>query len=316
VASYNDFGHNADDQRFFEQMDFLIPELYRVLIPGRMAAIHVKDLIRYGHVNQSGFMETSMFSYMTWEAFKRHGFLFGGEIFITTDVVRENNGTYRLGWTEMCKDGSKMGVGLPEKVLLFRKPPSSNATAYADKPILHKKETYTRARWQIDAHSYWRSNGNALVYTQPYDYEAHVERLERLESKNNLPSTYFAEPPKSNNLWVWDDVNPMLCLNSEQARRKLEAHVCPLPLDIVKRLIERTTSDPEVTGEAELILDPFAGLFTVAYQAILMGRRGYGIELGADSFRAGVKYCQMAQDKKLAPTLFDLFSIREAAPAD
>jgi DNA modification methylase len=316
VASYNDFGHNTDDGKFFEQMDFLIPELYRVLIPGRLAAIHVKDLIRYGHVNASGFMETSMFSYMTWAAFKKHGFLFGGEIFITTDVVRENNNTYRLGWTEMCKDGSKMGVGLPEKILLFRKPPSSSATAYADKPIVHKKETYTRARWQVDAHSYWRSNGNALVYTKPYDYEAHVDRLERLEGKNNLPSTYFAEPPKSNNLWVWDDVNPMLCLNSEQARRKLEAHVCPLPLDIAKRLIERTTSDPEVTGEAELILDPFAGLFTVPYQAILMGRRGYGIELSEDSFRAGAKYCQMAQDRKLAPTLFDLLSISETAPAE
>lgn len=309
VASYNDFGHNADDGKFFEQMDFLIPQLYRVLIPGRLAAIHVKDLIRYGHVNESGFMETSMFSYMTWEAFKRHGFLFAGEIFITTDVVRENNGTYRLGWSEMCKDGSKMGVGLPEKVLLFRKPPTSKANSYADKPIVHKKEKYKRSRWQVDAHSYWRSNGNALVYTKPYDYESHVARLEHLEEKNNLPSTYFAEPPRSNNVWVWDDVNAMLCLNSEQNRRKMEAHVCPLPIDVVTRLIERFTSDPELTGEAELILDPFAGLFTVPYQAIRMGRRGYGIELSEEYFRAGVKYCQEAEQKKLAPTLFDLMGM-------
>lgn len=310
VASYNDFGHNPSDEKFFQQMDFLIPELLRVLVPGRIAAIHVKDLIRYGHANQSGFMETSMFSYMTWEAFKRHGFLFAGEIFITTDVVRENNSTYRLGWTEMCKDGSKMGVGLPEKILLFRKPPSSNATAYSDKPIIHSKQTYTRARWQVDAHSYWRSDGNALVYTKPYDYDAHIARLEHLDRRNNLPSSFFSEPPKSNNIWVWDDVNPMLCLNTEQSRRKVEAHVCPLPLDIVKRLIGRFTSDPQETGEAELVLDPFAGIFTVPFVAIQMGRRGYGIELSEEYYAAGRKYCQDAEEKKLSPTLFDFLSLQ------
>jgi DNA modification methylase len=309
VASYNDFGHNANDEKFFDQMDFLIPELFRVLIPGRIAAIHVKDLIRYGHANLSGFMETSMFSYMTWAAFKKHGFLFAGEIFITTDVVRENNSTYRLGWSEMCKDGSKMGVGLPEKILLFRKPPSSNTTAYADKPIVHSKKKYTRARWQIDAHSYWRSDGNALIYTKPYDYDAHVQRLEHLEAMNNLPSSFFAEPPTSNNIWVWDDVNAMQCLNSEQQRRKMEAHVCPLPLDIVRRLIERFTSDPEITGEAEMVLDPFAGLFTVPYVAVQMGRVGYGIELGEEYYKAGLKYCKNAEEKKLSPTLFDFINM-------
>jgi DNA modification methylase len=312
VASYNDFGHNANDEKFFDQMDFLIPELFRVLIPGRIAAIHVKDLIRYGHANQSGFMETSMFSYMTWAAFKKHGFLFTGEIFITTDVVRENNSTYRLGWSEMCKDGSKMGVGLPEKILLFRKPPSFNTTAYADKPIVHSKKKYTRARWQIDAHSYWRSDGNALIYTKPYNYDAHVQRLEHLEDMNNLPSSFFAEPPISNNVWVWDDVNAMQCLNSEQHRRKMEAHVCPLPLDIVRRIIERFTSDPEITGEAEMVLDPFAGLFTVPYVAVQMGRRGYGIELGEEYYKAGLKYCKNAEEKKLSPTLFDFINMPAA----
>ncbi|MFQ8776872.1 MAG: hypothetical protein ACLR78_04845 [Roseburia sp.] len=37
---------------------------------------------------------------------------------MVTDVVRENNQTYRLGWSDCCKDGTKMGVGCPEYILL------------------------------------------------------------------------------------------------------------------------------------------------------------------------------------------------------
>lgn len=55
---------------------------------------------------------------------------------IVTDVVRENNQTYRLGWTEQCKDGTKMGVGMPEYLLIFRKPPTDTTNAYADTPVV------------------------------------------------------------------------------------------------------------------------------------------------------------------------------------
>ena len=66
----------------------------------------------------------------------QHGFQFFGMITVVTDVVRENNQTYRLGWTEQCKDGTKMGVGCPEYVLLFRKLPTDTSTAYADVPVV------------------------------------------------------------------------------------------------------------------------------------------------------------------------------------
>ena len=53
-ANYNDFGHNQNTDRFFEQMDFLTPELLRVLQPGRVAAIHVKDRILFGNATGTG----------------------------------------------------------------------------------------------------------------------------------------------------------------------------------------------------------------------------------------------------------------------
>ena len=45
TASYNDFGHNEDTKRFFEQMDYLSPQLLRILHPGRVMAVHVKDRV-------------------------------------------------------------------------------------------------------------------------------------------------------------------------------------------------------------------------------------------------------------------------------
>lgn len=53
-ANYNDFGHNATTAKFFEQMDFLTPELFRILKPGRVAAIHVKDRVLFGNATGTG----------------------------------------------------------------------------------------------------------------------------------------------------------------------------------------------------------------------------------------------------------------------
>ena len=69
---------------------------------------------------------------------------------------------------------------------------------------------------------------------------------------------------------------------------------------MVERLITRYTND------GEIILDPFAGIFTVPYMAIKMNRIGIGIELSEEYWRNGVGYCEMAEQKATAPTLFDM----------
>jgi hypothetical protein len=105
-------------------MDFLTPELVRVLQPGRVAAIHVKDRIVPGGLNGLGFRTLHPFHAEAIDHYTGHGLAFLGMITVVTDVVRENNQTYRLGYSEQCKDGSPMGVGVPEYVLLLRKPPT------------------------------------------------------------------------------------------------------------------------------------------------------------------------------------------------
>jgi hypothetical protein len=136
--NYADFGHTENAEEFFEQMDYLTPELYRALIPGRIYALHVKDRITPGGLNGLGFQTVYPFHVECIRHMQYHKFAFIGMKTIVTDVVRENKQTYRLGWTEQCKDGSKMGVGMPEYLLLFRKPPTDSSNAYADIPVVKK----------------------------------------------------------------------------------------------------------------------------------------------------------------------------------
>lgn len=285
-----DFGHNGTNNSYHAQMDFLIPELLRILKPGRIAAIHVKDRIRYGWQTKSGIMEVEPFSDHTTEAFRKHGFLYEGRRTIVTDVVRENNSTYRLGYSEMCKDSSKMGSGLPEYLLLFRKAPTDISTSYADEPVSKDKAKYSLPRWQLDASSHWNSG---------YDYEAHVQRLEERSATGTLPTSYCCEPAASNNPDVWADVNFMQCLNNKQTSSKRIKHLCPLPIDIVRRTINL------YSAEGELVYDPFSGLGTVPYVAVQMRRRSYGVELNPTYWHDSISYLQEAEEEVLAQTLFE-----------
>ncbi|MGI5966747.1 MAG: DNA methyltransferase, partial [Anaerotruncus rubiinfantis] len=309
-----------DNARFFEQMDYLTPQLLRVLQPGRIAAIHVKDRILYGSVTGDGMPTLDPFSDMTVFHFIKHGFRYIGRITVVTDVVRENNQTYRLGWTEQCKDGSKMGVGCPEYILLFRKLPTDTTKAYSDEPVKKSKEEYTRAQWQLDAHAFWRSSGNRFLtkneimampveklqrayqeYSKDsvYSYAQHVELTKRLDKDGKLPATFMVASPASWTDAVWDDINRMRTLNTEQRRKDLQMHVCPLQIDIVERIINRYSNPGDV------VYDPFGGIMTVPVQAVKMGRYGRAVELNSDYFRDGIGYLQAAEARRGLPTLFD-----------
>jgi len=321
TPAYEDFGHTDDNQHFWAQMDYLTPELLRVLKPGRIYACHVKDRILFGNVTGAGVPTVSPFHAEALMHGLKHGFDYLGMVTVVTDVVRENNQTYRLGWSEQCKDGTKMGAGSPEYILLFHKPQTDRAKGYADVPVTKAKADYTRARWQVDAHAFWRSSGDrpltpdelsalpveqwSRLFTeqtlrQVYDYESHITIGEALEGRGALPATFMSLAPGSWHPDVWHDVNRMLTLNTEQSRKAQTMHVCPLQFDIVDRLITR------YSNPGDLVFDPFGGLFTVPLRALHLGRRGRAVELNPGYFMDGVKYLEAAERKRAMPVLFDL----------
>lgn len=326
TPSYNDFGHNINNEAFFRQMDFLIPELYRVLAPGRIAAIHVKDRVIFGNFSGKGFSTVYRFSDKTNDAFEKHGFEFCGRITIATDVVRENKQTYRLGWSEVVKDGTKMSVGLSEYVLLFRKVPTDTSNAYADVPVVKTKSEYSRARWQIDAHGFWRSSGNRFLSPEEiksmdydklqhffklyslntlYDYERHVQIAEELEAAKKLPSGWMLVAPESPDPDIWTDVTRIKTLNTSQSMGRKTMHLCPLQFDVVDRIINR------YTNKGEWVYDPFGGISTVPYRAIKLGRNGIGCELNPEYYRDGLSYLRAGEIDMNTPTLFDLIEFEK-----
>lgn len=324
-ANYADFGHTDNNAHFWRQMDFLIPELHRVLQPGRVAAIHVKDRIVPGGLTGMGFQTVYPFHVDCILHFTRHGFGFLGMKTIVTDVVRENNQTYRLGWTEQCKDATKMGFGMPEYLLLFRKPPTDTSNGYADNPVAKSKEKYSRSRWQIDAHGFTRSAGERLLdsdelrglphdqifklfreysLSEVYEFEHHVKIGETIDAHGRLPVTFMLLQPQSWSDEVWTDITRMLTLNSSQSAHGKEMHLCPMQFDLADRVIE------QFSMPGETVYDPFGGIMTVPYRAILKGRFGQACELAQKYFLDGATYCKSAEEKVTMPTLFSLFDVK------
>lgn len=336
--NYADFGHSESNEEFFMQMDFLTPLMYQKLMPGRIAAIHVKDRIVPMGLSGMGVQTVYPFHADCISHYTKHGFAFIGMKTIVTDVVRENNQTYRLGWTEQCKDGSKMGVGMPEYLLYFRKPQTERTNAYADVPVVKtkkeiKKEAdmfktgYSRARWQMDAHGFTRSSGNRCLKPEElakleadaifqeykrfsleeiYNFEYNVKIAETLELRGKLPSGFMLLQPQSWSDDVWTDITRMLTLNGSQWSKGKEMHLCPMQFDIADRVIE------QMSNPGEIVLDPFAGLMTVPYRAIMKRRIGYGIELNHQYFLDGAAYCRAAEENINMPTLFDMIEAEMA----
>ncbi len=327
-ANYADFGHVDDNGQFWWQMDYLTPSLYRALMPGRILAVHVKDFPLYGSVTGKG---VYTFDTMHAEAiahYTGHGFDYFGMITVTTDVVRENNQTYRLSYSEMTKDHSKMGVGSPEYVLLFHKPQTDRSRGYADLPVSKSKADYSVGQWQIDAAGEWRTGGDRLLSSDElaaldvgarsklftaqsqrsvYDYDAHVALADRLAAANALPGTFASLNPGTWRDDIWTDVLRIDTLNSEQRKREVEAHICPFPLDIPRRLV-RMYSNP-----GELVGDPFSGLGSTVLEAVRQGRRGFGSELNPVSVADSVVYLTRHDNQANTPTLFDLLDLEGSA---
>lgn len=323
--NYADFGHTDHADHFWNQMDFLIPHLLRILQPGRIAAIHVKDRICPGGVNGFGFQTVQPFSDECIQAFIRHGFAFIARKTIVTDVVRENAQTYRLGWSEQCKDGSRMGNGMPEYLLVFRKAPTDRSNGYADEPVVKEKGSYSRGRWQFDAHGFTRSSGNRLLMpddlrgmthqqlfqafkshseTDVYNFEHDVRIAEAADELDMLPSAFMLLQPRSWSDEVWTDVTRMLTLNSPGVGGvNSEKHICPLQFDIADRAIT------QYSNEGDIVFDPFAGIGTVPLRAVVLDRIGVGCELSPVYFDHSVRNLRANDERVETPSLFDLVEV-------
>lgn len=250
-ASERDMG-NSTDKEFYTHFDFLIPELYRVMMPGRLISIHCSDIPAMKE--RDGYIGLKDFPGDLLKMFEKVGFIYHSKVMVCKDPLLEATRTKSLGLMhkQIIKDSSKCRNGLPDYILTVRKP-----------------------------------GENPELISHPHGFKEYIgKRTEpNFEKKKDQSKNKY-----SHHVWqryaanTWDDIRQTNTLNVRLAKEKNdERHICPLQLDVIARCLELWSN------KGDIVLSPFAGIGSEGYQAIKMGRKAILIELKKTYYDIAIK---------------------------
>lgn len=249
--SMADMGNCKNDDEFFVHFNFLIPELYRITRPGRLCAIHCKDLVDYkGRDGRAGLRD---FPGQIIIEMEKGGWKYHSRVTIWKDPVIEMQRTKAHGLLhkQTKKDSSFSRQGLPDYLIVFRKWTHENENKVA--PVARNEgfECYHGEKPPHEENPFGKENA---VEHEKTGYSIHVWQR-------------YASP-------VWFDIAQTKCLNTKMAKEsKDEKHICPLQEDVIKRAVHLWTN------EGETVFTPFAGIGSELYYSNQIGRKAIGIEL-------------------------------------
>lgn len=171
--SYRDMGNTKDLAEFIEHFDYIAGELLRITIPGRVAAVHCKDLVRYkGRDGTAGIVD---FPGELIRSMERAGWSYHSRVTIWKDPVIEMQRTKAHGllYKQLRKDASHSRQGLAEYLLIFRKWTED----YEDRePVTHKAEDFPLDQWQEWASPVWNTINQTRVLNSPLAREDEDEK--------------------------------------------------------------------------------------------------------------------------------------------
>jgi len=139
--SIEDMGNSRNYDEFVQHFSFLIPQLFRVMQSGRNVSVHCMDLpIQKG---KEGYIGLRDFSGMIREVFEAAGFIYHSRVCIWKNPVTEMQRTKALGLLhkQLGKDAAMSRVGIPDNLLVFRKP------GEAKNPVKLKISVDTWQKW-------------------------------------------------------------------------------------------------------------------------------------------------------------------------
>ncbi|MFG1238024.1 DNA methyltransferase [Xanthobacter autotrophicus DSM 597] len=152
--SERDMGNVESDDAFFASYRHLVRELLRVTKPGRLTAIHVKDLVYYSNSSDKGDRGLRDFTGGCIRAHVEEGWTYHRRVTIDRCPVREMQKTKsdRLLYKNFRTDGARTGGGLPEYLVVFRawKEGMENVP-----PVLHDPAEFPLDDWQALAQPVW-----------------------------------------------------------------------------------------------------------------------------------------------------------------
>ncbi len=255
-SSERDLSNSSNYDEFFEHYSFVVKEIYRLTILGRMTAVHCMD-VPSGNTGHSDYLID--FPGDIIRLHEKLGFKYIARYHVWKEPLAVRNRTMakRLAHKTIVDDASRCGVASADYLLIFRKDGENpipithplGLTDYAGDRMI-PQELLKYRNWnggQIEnrySHWIWRQYASAF----------------------------------------WDDIRIDRVLPFKESRTEDdEKHIHPLQLDVIERCIV-LWSNP-----SEIILTPFMGIGSEVYSAVELGRRAIGIELKETYFNQAVK---------------------------
>lgn len=262
-----DMSNCADDATFWRHYRFLIEELARVTMPGRLMSVHCMQLPT--SKLRDGFIGLRDFRGHIIRAHEEAGLIYHSEVCIRKDPVAAMQRTKSIGLLhkQVCKDSALSRMAVADYIVTLRKP-GDNPEPLAG---------------GFDA--YYGSDG--LPSEDPGGEAAHIASSYSVKVWQR-----YAEP-------VWMDINQSDVLSRALARDEAdERHISPLQLTPIRRCLQLWTNPGDV------VFSPFAGIGSELYCAIEMGRKALGAEIKKSYFDQAVANLHEAQRNAGARDLF------------
>lgn len=253
---------NNEGKSFWEHYQFIIRELLRACMPGRLHSVHVMQLP--ATKSREGFIGMRDFRGDVIRTYQAAGWLLHSEVCIWKDpvVAQQRTKSIRLLHKQLCKDSSLSGQGLADYIVTFRKP-GDNEVALAGELDRFVGEGTDVSREAYDTHC----AELAKEGKEPWPFKTWV---------SIMTWQRYASP-------VWSDIRQTRTLQYRSARdEKDELHISPLQLDVIERCVQ-LWSNP-----GETVLTPFMGIGSEVYVAVEARRRGLGFELKDSYWRQAV----------------------------
>ena len=147
--SERDLGNCRTTSEFYEQFMFIVSELYRVIMPGRLISFHCMDLPL--SKERDGIIGIRDFRGELIKVFENAGFVLHSQVCIWKDPVTAMQRTKAIGLLhkQIKKDSCMSRQGIPDYLVTMRKPGEN------PEPVTHTNETFPVAVWQRYASPVW-----------------------------------------------------------------------------------------------------------------------------------------------------------------
>lgn len=261
-----DLSNCLDYGEFFEHYEFVVREIHRLTMPGRMSAVHCMDI----PTGNTGLDHLRDFPGDVIRLHEKCGFKYVARYHVWKEplLVRNRTMTKSLSHKGLTLDSTKCSIASADYLLIFRRSGTNPV------PVAHP-------------------NG-LLEYAGERPIPAELLKY-RGWTGSQLENRY------SHWIWrqyasaFWDDVRIDRVLPFKPAKDvDDERHVHPLQLDVIERAIVMW-SNP-----GEKVLTPFGGVGSEAYGAAMNGRLAYAIELKNTYYRQMVRNLEAAVSGKLS----------------